>query len=74
MTKPSAIWYLFPIIFGPIGGIIGYFLVKNRDRKFAEKLLIVGLIMVAVYFVLSIIFAAFAYIYMSSSSMVSPPY
>jgi H+/Cl- antiporter ClcA len=64
MAKPSVIWYLLPILLGPIGGIIGYFLVKNRDRKFAERLLIVGLIMVAVYFVISLILSALAYIYL----------
>ena len=64
MTKPSAIWYLLPILLGPIGGIIGYFLVKDRDRKFAERLLIVGLIMVAIYFVISLILTALAYIYL----------
>ena len=63
MSKPSAIWYLLPILLGPIGGIIGYFFVKNRDRKFAERLLIAGIIVIAVYFVISIILAAITYIY-----------
>lgn len=63
--KPSKAWYLLPIFLGPIGGIIGYFLLKHRDKKMAEKLLIVGVIMIAVYFVLQFVFAGLAYMYLS---------
>jgi len=42
--KPSNFWYLLPILFGIIGGIIGYFVVKNRDKKMATNLLIAGII------------------------------
>jgi hypothetical protein len=46
--KPSRIWYLLAIFLNVIGGIIGYFLLKDKDRKFAERLLIVGVIMIVV--------------------------
>ena len=61
--KPSRLWYLLPIFLNAIGGIIGYFLLKDRDRKFAERLLIVGLVMIAVWFILSFLLAAVAYLY-----------
>lgn len=61
--KPSKAWYLLPIFLGPIGGIIGYFLLKDRDKKMAEKLLIVGVIMIAIGFVLSFIITFIAAFY-----------
>jgi len=47
--KPSRLWYLLPISLGILGGVIGYFLLRKRDRKFAEKLLIIGLLMIFVW-------------------------
>ena len=55
MEKPSAIWYLLPIILGPIGGIIGYFVMKDKDRKFAERLLKIGLVMIIFYAILIVL-------------------
>ena len=63
--KPSKAWYLLPIFLGPIGGIIAYFLVKDRDKKMAEKLLIVGVVMIVVYFVLQFILLTVAYMFLS---------
>lgn len=42
--QPGRIWYLAPILFGILGGAIGYFAVRDRDKKMAESLLIVGLV------------------------------
>jgi len=42
--KPSKLWYLFPIFLGFIGGIYGYFSLLGKDRKMANKLLILGII------------------------------
>ena len=47
--KPSKAWYLLPILLTWIGGIIGYLLMKDRDKKFAKRLLIVGIILAVVY-------------------------
>lgn len=51
-AKPSNIWYAVPIILGIIGGIIGYFAVKNIDKKMARNLLILGVIMIPVWAVI----------------------
>jgi len=44
-TKPSAAWYLVPLLLGLLGGIIGYFAVKDQNRDMANSLLNVGIIM-----------------------------
>lgn len=63
--KPNKAYYLLPIFLGIIGGVIGYFLLKDRDRKFAERLLIIGLVMIAVWWILSFLLAGLAYLYIS---------
>ena len=59
--KPSGWWYLLPIFLSIIGGVIGYFLLKDRDRKFAERLLIIGIIVFVVLIILQIIFGILIY-------------
>jgi len=63
--KPSRLWYLLPIFLNIIGGVIGYFIIRNRDRKFAERLLIIGIIMIVVAWIASFVFAGIAYMYIS---------
>lgn len=43
--RPSSAWYLLPIFFSFIGGLIMFFVLKDEDRKMAKKGLIVGIIM-----------------------------
>jgi len=38
-------WYLLPILFSIIGGIISYFVIKNDDLKKAKNCLCVGLVL-----------------------------
>ena len=51
INKRSNAWYLLPIvfglttvIFGIVGGIIAYFVLKNSDPKKAKNCLIIGII------------------------------
>ena len=44
LTKPTALWYLVPFLFGIIGGIIAYIGTKDEDRGMADSLLIFGII------------------------------
>ena len=53
--KPSKLWYLLPIFLTWIGGIIGYFLVKDRDKEFAKRLLIVGLALTIIPIIIVVI-------------------
>jgi hypothetical protein len=48
--KRSGWWYLLPIFFSIIGGIIAYFILKEDDPKLAKNCLILGIIITAVGF------------------------
>ena len=41
----SSLWYLLPLFFGFIGGILGWLLTRDRHPKEARTLLIGGIIM-----------------------------
>jgi len=45
-------WYALPFCFGFIGGILGWFGVKNRDSDKARKILIVGAVSSILYLIL----------------------
>ena len=47
-------WYLLPIFFGIIGGIIAYFALRRDDREKAKKCMYLGLILLAVGIILDI--------------------
>lgn len=42
--KPTTSWFLLPIFFGIIGGLIGYAKVRDRDKSMANMILIVGIV------------------------------
>jgi len=58
-TKKSgmSLWYLIPVLFevfgglGFIGGLIGYFIVKGKNRGRAIMLLIEGIVLSGIWFV-----------------------
>ncbi len=55
--KRSNFWYLLPIFLGVIGGIIAYFALRRDDREKAKKCMYLGLILLAVGFLLEIFLA-----------------
>jgi uncharacterized membrane protein YvbJ len=59
-TRKSRWWYLLPIFFGIIGGIIAYLIVKNDDRPLAKNCLYLGIILTVVEFVIGFIYGAMA--------------
>jgi signal peptidase len=46
--KPSNWWYVLPLFLGLIGGIIGYFALRNKNKAAARNMLIIGLVTVAI--------------------------
>jgi len=55
VKAPSKAWYLLPIFLGGIGGLIMFFVLKDKNRRLAEKGLLLGIIMYIVVFILLII-------------------
>lgn len=43
----SRAWYILPILFGLLGGIIGYSVVKRDDPKLAKRILVLGIVRTA---------------------------
>ncbi len=52
--KPSKAWYLLPIFFSLIGGLIMFFVLRNQDKSMAKKGLIIGVVL----FIIGIIIGA----------------
>ena len=48
VRRKSAWWFLLPILFGVIGGIIAYFVIKDDDQKRAKSCLWLGIILTAI--------------------------
>lgn len=44
VSGPSGLWYLIPLFFGILGGIVAYVGVKDDDKDMANNLLIFGLV------------------------------
>jgi|APSaa5957512535_1039671.scaffolds.fasta_scaffold87120_1 hypothetical protein len=54
--NPSGLWYLVPIIFGIVGGVIMFFALRRRDYKMAKNGLIVGIVVFIITSVVPILF------------------
>lgn len=44
-AKPSKAWYLLPLFFSLLGGVIGYIAVRDYDKDMANNLLLLGFLM-----------------------------
>ena len=50
----SRAWYLVPIFFGLIGGIIAYFAIRRDDPQKAKKCLMLGIILTLINIIVNI--------------------
>ncbi len=51
-SKVSHFWYLVPIVFGWLGGVVGFFAVRGRDENKARNLFFVGLAVTIIPYVI----------------------
>ena len=57
--KPrSNLWFLLPIVFGVIGGIIAFFILRHDDPRKAKNCLYLGLALMVVGIILNFFLAA----------------
>ncbi len=49
-------WYLLPIFFKVIGGVIAYFILRDDDPKKAKNCLLLGIALTAIEIILTVIF------------------
>ena len=52
IKRRSSLWFLLPIIFNVIGGVIAYFIIKEDDPKKAKNCLYLGIILAAIPIIL----------------------
>ena len=55
VRRRSSLWFLLPIVFNIVGGIIAYFVIKEDDPKKAKNCLYLGLILAAIPVLLIIV-------------------
>ena len=48
VRRRSSLWFLLPIFFNIIGGVIAYFVIKDDDPKRAKNYLWLGIILTAI--------------------------
>lgn len=48
VRRRSAWWFLLPILFNVIGGVIAYFVIKEDDPRRAKNCLYLGIILTAI--------------------------
>ena len=57
----SGLWWLLPFFLGWIGGLVGYFVLKDRNRSTATHILIFGIVWSFVGIILAIALAGFIF-------------
>jgi hypothetical protein len=48
VKQRSSLWFLLPILFNVIGGIIAYFVIREDDPKKAKNCLYLGIVLAAI--------------------------
>jgi len=57
--KPrSNAWFLLPVFFGVIGGIIAFFIIRHDDPRKAKNCLYLGLVLMVIGIIFNIFFVS----------------
>lgn len=57
-SKPSVAWYFVPIFLTLLGSIIGYFALRDRDKRMARNVAVVGAVMPFIWIGMIIVLAS----------------
>ncbi len=60
--RRSGLWYILPIFFGIIGGVIAYFVIKQDDPDKAKNCLYLGIVLLIIDIVAGFFWVGFAFI------------
>ena len=55
-NRRSSWWYLLPLLFGIIGGVIAYFVIKQDDPIKAKNCLKIGLVLLIIDIIFGVSF------------------
>ena len=56
--RRSNLWFLLPILFGVIGGIIAFFILRHDDPRKAKNCLYLGLVLMVIGIIFNIFIGA----------------
>jgi len=48
IRRRSSLWFLLPVVFNILGGIVAYFVIRDDDPKKARSCLLLGIILAAI--------------------------
>ncbi|MDE1868030.1 MAG: hypothetical protein KGI08_10025, partial [Thaumarchaeota archaeon] len=51
----SSLWFLLPILFNVIGGIVAYFVIRDDDPRKAKSCLLLGILLAAIPILLIVV-------------------
>ncbi len=55
IRRRSSLWFLLPIVFNILGGIVAYFVIRDDDPKRARSCLLLGIVLAAIPVLLVVI-------------------
>jgi uncharacterized membrane protein YvbJ len=60
-TKTSGAWWILPIVFGLMGGLIAWIVVHDKDERKAKSMLVVGIVMTFVWALIGVAVSLLGY-------------
>ncbi len=55
IRRRSTLWFLLPVVFNVLGGIIAYFAIRDDDPKRAKSCLFLGIVLAAIPILLFVV-------------------
>ena len=55
VRRRSTLWFLLPVVFNVLGGIVAYFAIRDDDPKKARSCLFLGIVLAAIPILLFVV-------------------